>query len=129
MTSPPPILVASEDRDRLLQLVALCDGITVADQLEFELDRARVLPLQEVPEDVVVMNSDVEYEDVATRQRRRLHLVYPPDADSDAGRVSILAPLGCALLGLRAGQEIDWKMPGGLRRVRVLAVTREKIAG
>lgn len=129
MTSPPPILVASEDRDRLLQLVALCDGITVADQLEFELDRARVLPLEEVPEDVVVMNSDVEYEDVATRQRRRLHLVYPPDADSDAGRVSILAPLGCALLGLRAGQEIDWKMPGGLRRVRVLAVTREKIAG
>lgn len=129
MTSPPPIVVASEDRDRLLQLLAQCDGIAVAEQLEVELDRARVVPLHQVPEDVVVMNSGVEYEDVATQQRRRLHLVYPPDADSSAGRVSILAPLGCALLGLRAGQEIDWRMPGGLRRVRVLAVTREQSEG
>jgi regulator of nucleoside diphosphate kinase len=53
-----------------------------------------------------------------------VQLVYPGDADANVGRVSVLAPLGCALLGLRTGQEIDWRMPGGQRRLRVLDVTR-----
>lgn len=123
MTSSPPIIVAFEDRSRLDALVAHAVG-PVAEQLEAELERARVVPLADVPEDVVVMNSEFEYEELATQRRRRLHLVYPQDADSSAGRVSILAPLGCALLGLRAGQEIDWHMPGGLRRLRVLSVMR-----
>jgi regulator of nucleoside diphosphate kinase len=124
MTSPPPIIVASEDRPRLLDLVAIGDRAGVAEQLEVELERARVVPLAEVPADVVVMNSELECEVVDTHQRRRLHLVYPRDADSSAGRVSVLAPLGCALLGLRVGQEIDWEMPGGARRIRVLSVAR-----
>lgn len=123
MSSPPPIIVALEDRERLLQLLERAGG-AVAEQLDAELERARVVPLGEVPDDVVVMDSELEYEEVSTSQRRRLHLVYPPRADSSAGRVSILAPLGCALLGLRVGQEIDWRMPGGLRRLRVLSVTR-----
>jgi regulator of nucleoside diphosphate kinase len=128
MSSRPPIIVASEDRTRLLQLVASTAGTDVADQLELELERARTLPLSEVPDDVIVMNSELEYEDVATNQRRRLQLVYPQDADSNAGRVSVMAPLGCALLGLRLGQEIDWRMPGGLRRLRVLSVARSQSA-
>lgn len=122
MTFPPPIIVSAEDRTRLLHLVAHVDETVVAEQLEAELERARVVPLREVPEDVIVMNSEIEYEDVATGQRRRLQLVYPHDADANTSRVSILAPLGCALLGLRVGQEIDWRMPGGLRRLRVLNV-------
>lgn len=123
MTSPP-IIVASEDRSRLLDLVADVDG-KVAEQLESELDRAHVLPLSEVPSDVIVMDSNVEYEEIVTGRRRQMQLVYPRQADSSAGRVSILAPLGCALLGLRVAQEIDWNMPGGKRRLRVLSVTRE----
>ena len=123
MTSTPSIIVAAEDRTRLLELVSRIDATAVAEQLEGELERARVAPLRDVPEDVIVMNSEIEYEDVATGQQRRLQLVYPHEADADTTRVSILAPLGCALLGLRVGQEIDWRMPGGLRRLRVLAVT------
>jgi regulator of nucleoside diphosphate kinase len=124
----PPILVSSEDRARLLELVADADG-TVAEQLENELDRAQVLPLDDVPSDVIVMDSEVEYEEVGTGRRRQLRLVYPREADGAAGRVSVLAPLGCALLGLRVAQEIDWKMPGGKRRIRVLSVSRERRAG
>lgn len=124
MTSSPSIIVAAEDRSRLLELVIHTGGSGVAEQLEAELERARVVPLSDVPEDVVVMNSELEYEIVATHQRRRLSLVYPQDADSNAGRVSVLAPLGCALLGLRVGQEIDWRMPGGMRSIRVLSVKR-----
>jgi regulator of nucleoside diphosphate kinase len=107
-----------------LDLVARARANQVAEQLEAELERAQVIPLSQVPEDVVVMNSALEYEVVATHQRRRLSLVYPQDAESNAGRVSVLAPLGCALLGLRVGHEIDWQMPGGLRSLRVLSVER-----
>lgn len=124
----PPILVSSEDRARLLELVSHAEG-PVAEQLEHELDRAEVLPLQDVPSDVIVMDSEVEYEELGTGRRRQLRLVFPRDADGAAGRVSILAPLGCALLGLRVAQEIDWKMPGGKRRIRVLSVSRERRAG
>lgn len=124
----PPILVSSEDRARLLELVSHAEG-PVAEQLEHELDRAEVLPLQDVPSDVIVMDSEVEYEELGTGRRRQLRLVFPREADGAAGRVSILAPLGCALLGLRVAQEIDWKMPGGKRRIRVLSVSRESRAG
>jgi regulator of nucleoside diphosphate kinase len=125
MTLSPPIIVASEDRARLQLLIEQQMGATkVADQLESELERARVVSWQELPADVVVMNGELEYEDTASGQRRRLRLVYPADADSSAGKISVLAPLGCALLGLRVGQEIDWRMPGGLRRLRVVAATR-----
>jgi len=124
MSIAPPIVVAAEDRTRLLRLVAIADGAGVAEQLEFELERARVLPRADVPEDVVVMDSELEYEDAATGQRRRLRLVYPHESDMNAGRVSVLAPLGCALLGLRVGQEIEWTMPGGPRTLRVLSVSR-----
>lgn len=124
MSSSPSILVAAEDRVPLLELLARAGDSPVAEQLEAELERAQVAPLAEVPSDVVVMNCELEYEEVATQQRRRVRLVYPRDADLDAGRVSILAPLGCALLGLRVGQEIDWRMPAGARRLRVLSVSR-----
>lgn len=122
MSSSPSIIVASEDRARLLRLVDQSEGSETAEALEVELDRARVVPLSEVPADVVVMDTELECEVVGTGQRRRLHLVYPEAADPAANRISILAPLGCALLGLRVGQEIDWRMPAGLRRIRVVAV-------
>ncbi|MBM4378068.1 MAG: GreA/GreB family elongation factor [Deltaproteobacteria bacterium] len=70
------------------------------------------------------MRSELEYEDAATHRRRSLQPVFPRDADSASGRVSVLAPLGCALMGLRAGQEIRWQMPEGKRRLRVLSVDR-----
>lgn len=120
--SSPPIVVSVEDRDRLRRLIEHTAAAT-GESLEVELDRARVIPSCDVPPNVVVMNSDIEYEDTTTGQRRRVRLVYPSDANTTDGRVSVLAPLGCALLGLQVGHEIDWRMPGGVRRLRVLAVT------
>jgi regulator of nucleoside diphosphate kinase len=122
MTLSPPIIVASEDRERLRRLLEQHATSDLTEQLEGELDRANVVPWHDVPADVITMNSELEYEDVASGQRRRLRLVYPSDADTSAGRISVLAPLGCALLGLHVSQEIDWRMPGGLRRLRVLSV-------
>lgn len=121
MTSPS-IIVASEDREQLLLLVAH-KTTEVTEQLDAELARARVMPRHKVPSDVVIMNAELEYEDTASGVRRRVQLVYPTDADIGAGKVSVLAPLGCALLGLRVGQEIDWRMPRGERCLRVISVT------
>jgi regulator of nucleoside diphosphate kinase len=115
------ILVTDQDYGRLLELVDQHDSPT-SSALEDELSRARIVPQREIPEGVVTMNSDVVYEDGASGVRRTVRLVYPRDADAALGRVSVMAPIGAALLGLRVGQEIDWEVPGGARRVRVVEV-------
>jgi regulator of nucleoside diphosphate kinase len=90
--------------------------------LQGELKRATVIAESEVPADVVTMNSRVAYADITAGVRETVTLVYPY-AGAGFGRVPVTEPLGMALLGLRAGQEIEWKFPlGGRRRVRVEAV-------
>jgi len=87
--------------------------------LERELDRAIVVKPEDVPPTVVTMNSRVEVSDLDTEERRCLTLVFPAMAGIDAGRVSVLAPLGSALLGSREGHSIELKTPRGVRRLRV----------
>ncbi|HSI36354.1 MAG TPA: nucleoside diphosphate kinase regulator [Tepidisphaeraceae bacterium] len=90
--------------------------------LEDELARARIIPAAGVPPDVVTMNSRVRIRDQRRRSTEILTLVYPRDANGVDGRVSILAPLGLALLGARAGDTISWVVPAGLRTFIVDAV-------
>jgi regulator of nucleoside diphosphate kinase len=76
-----------------------------------------------MPPDTVTMNSLVLCVDETTGAEHQLQLVYPRDADAAQGKVSVLAPVGAALLGLSAGQAIDWPLPGGRStRLRVLRV-------
>lgn len=90
--------------------------------LEGELSRAIPVQPQDVPADVVTMNSTVRLKDLDTGKDVVYTLVYPEDADVEAARISVLAPIGTALLGYRVGDEIDWKVPSGTRRFRVEAV-------
>ena len=85
-----------------------------------ELDRADVVPFHAVPPDVVTMNSRVVFEDEATAEVRTVTIVYPQDADPSQGKISVMAPVGCALLGLSVGQSIEWCFPDG--RPRTLRV-------
>lgn len=122
---PPPIVVSSRDFDRLEQLLDSPAHARhpAAVALMGELHRADVLPPQQMPADVVTMSSTVECRDETSGERHVLTLVYPHAADVDAGRISILTPVGSALLGLSVGQSIDWTVPGGRRlRLRVDAV-------
>jgi regulator of nucleoside diphosphate kinase len=121
LTPRGPIIVTDTDLARLRPVLDSTHG-DAATALEEELQRAAIVPHADVPADVVTMNSEVVYEDCATGVRRDVRVVYPKDADARAGRVSVLAPIGAALLGLRVGQEIEWHVPGGTRRVRVVAV-------
>jgi regulator of nucleoside diphosphate kinase len=87
--------------------------------LEAELDRARVVAPQDIPGDVVTMNSTALVKDVDTGAEMALTLVFPSEAGLELGKISILAPVGTALLGYRVGDTIEWKVPGRVRRLRV----------
>jgi regulator of nucleoside diphosphate kinase len=93
--------------------------------LERELDRAIVVSSAAVPADVVTMNSRVRYSDEKDGVERTVSLVYPSRANEAAGKVSVLAPVGTALLGLSEGQSIEWAFPDGLRRLRVEEVLHQ----
>jgi regulator of nucleoside diphosphate kinase len=84
-----------------------------------ELERALVAEPDEVPRDVVTMHTRVHVLDLKSRERRELTLVFPSESEPAAGRISVLAPLGTALLGYREGDEVEWPMPGGVRRLRI----------
>jgi regulator of nucleoside diphosphate kinase len=84
--------------------------------LRRELDRASVVSSAAIPPDVATMNSRVRYTDETAGEQRTVSLVYPEHVDGAPGRVSVLAPVGTALLGLSAGQAIEWDFPDGTRR-------------
>lgn len=95
------------------------------DALRHELDRASVIEPVEIPPDVVTMNSTVKFVDEAAGTNFELTLVYP-DAAGAPGTVSVLAPVGSALLGLSVGQSIDWQLPDGrMANLRVIEIIRQ----
>lgn len=121
-----PIVVTRADAAQLRGLLAN-HALTGHDQdhlqeLAGELERARIADSEDVPADVITIQTHVRLLDLVTGARRELTLVLPRDADASAGRISVLAPLGTALLGTRAGDEVEWQMPGGWRRLLIEAV-------
>lgn len=88
-------------------------------ELGAELDLALVLAPGEMPTNVVTMHALVRVLDLQSGERQELVLVSPAEANVKSRRISVLAPLGTALLGYREGDEVEWLMPGGLRRLRI----------
>lgn len=121
------ILIGERDLARLKALLDSHAGARDSeafDALDAELGRADVVPSNEIPSHVVTMNSHVVFEDEDTGTRREITLVYPKDADASQGKISILAPVGSALLGLSVGQAIRWPLPGGKsKQYKIVAVT------
>ena len=123
MADLPQIYLTQNDLDRLSRLVEGQPAGNRHEQLERELARAHVVPRDEIPDDVVTMNARVVFENESSGERREVTLVYPGSADLDAGKISILVPIGTALLGLRVGQSIDWELPNGEKqRYRIVRV-------
>ncbi len=88
-------------------------------ELEDELLRAEVVEPQDIPADVITMNSQICLKDLDSGEEPVYTLVFPNDARLEENRISILAPVGTALLGYRVGDTIKWKVPGGVRRLKV----------
>jgi regulator of nucleoside diphosphate kinase len=121
----PNLTLTTHDARRLEALLQGAAGrrAAMAPMLEQELSRATLVDPQDVPPCIVTMHSRVVCKDEGSGEQHEVELVYPHEADAGRGRVSILAPVGTALLGLAVGDAIDWPVPGGrTTRVRVMAV-------
>ncbi|RFC31985.1 MAG: GreA/GreB family elongation factor [Candidatus Nitrotoga sp. SPKER] len=126
MSDLPNITVSSLDLARLTHLIdALpADSQPELDNLRYELDRAIVITPENIPATVVTMNSIIQFIIEPTGKTFELTLSYPEDVQGKPGRISVLAPVGSALLGLAVGQQIEWPVPGGNTiKVRVLDVS------
>lgn len=126
MAELPPITVSTLDLERLYSLLDKlpADNFASAVALENELVRATVMEPDEIPPDVVTMRSMVRFVISPSGKEFELVLCYPDEIDDNPNKVSILAPIGAAILGLSVGQEIEWPAPGGGQvSVRIVAVT------
>ena len=126
MPQEPSIILTSADLDRLDRLLDSVSPLHTPglDALRRELDRAEVVESHEIPPNVITMNSTVRFVDETSGKEFELTLVYPDDTLMTHGTVSVLAPVGSALLGLSVGQSIEWPLPGGRKMtLRALEVT------
>lgn len=123
----PRIIVSETDAQRLSALAIQKEAVApeAAGLLLDELERAQVKPDHLVPDDVVGMNATVEFIDESHGHSRTVQLVYPAEADINAGRISVLTPIGAGLIGLAAGQSILWPdREGHKRELKVVRVQR-----
>ena len=115
ISKKPEIIVSSLDADRLYNLLDSLpkNSLVGISGIEDELTRANIVEPEEVPSTVVTMNSTVKFSVESSQEEFVLTLVYPKDLDASGTKISILAPVGSALLGLSQGDEIEWPKPGG----------------
>jgi regulator of nucleoside diphosphate kinase len=120
------IYLSASDHRLLSQLLAAAGSkLGNVDRLRMELTRAIVLDPSAVPANAVGLNSCVDVTDLDTGERESYVLTLPGAADPGLQRISVLAPVGTALLGYREGDEVEWPTPGGLRRLKLLRVVRD----
>lgn len=118
------ICITEFDKKRLTELirVAYDFGERIRHDLkglELELTKASVVASQDIPEDVVTMNSKVVLVDIDTHEEMNFRLVFPQDADVDRELISVLAPIGTAILGYSKGDTVEWPVPSGIRRLQI----------
>ena len=127
----PRITLTAQDHEKLWVLARAAENTMpdAAAVLSDELDRAHVLARGRHPEHIVCMGCAVEFRDDTTGKVQTVTLVYPDEADISKGRISVLTPIGTALIGLRAGHSITWETrTGDLRRLTVLQVREPQLA-
>jgi regulator of nucleoside diphosphate kinase len=124
MAKQRAIQITKSDYERLTDLIhqyqkGQAEAPKHLEQLEAELKRARIVSSTKIAPDVITMNSTIRLKDMDTDEVFDYRLVYPQDADPETGRISILAPIGTALLGFRVGDNIQWEVPAGQRNLHV----------
>jgi len=121
-----PIVLSESDYNRIMALLDSLDSDNLL-PLENELTRAKVVPLSKLPANTVAMGSTVTFEDLESGKTTTVTLAYPNEANVEEMKISVLSPVGSALLGLRVGGTIEWPLPSrGQRRLKVIAVEQHK---
>jgi len=116
--------MTDNDLERLNDLVYVLKGTDSRDNgsvelLKQEMERARVMSALNILGDVVTMNSRIRVKDLMTGEDLIFQIVYPADVDLEKGKISVLSPVGMALLGYQVGEVVSWKVPGGVRRLKI----------
>lgn len=121
---PETVSITEMDHFRINYIIKNANAFfTDFEALEEEVERARIVDYPEVPPDLITMNTRFRYLNATDNRASEITIVYPKDAKIDENRISVAAPLGTALLGLREGDEIDWTFPSGLtKRLKVLEI-------
>lgn len=122
-----PIYISREDYSKLRLMLAASpysNANAARRNLREELDRAAVVDPATFPADVVAMGSTVQYEDLGTGEVEEYTIVFPDRANIERRLISILAPIGTALIGCRVGDLVKWTTPGGIRQLKVRRVTQ-----
>ena len=122
-----PIYVTSQDKQRLedlLREIEASDPRKHGDlkALTEELHRAVVVESKDVPGDVITMNSRADILDLENGETVTFTLVFPSEANIEEGKISVLAPIGAGMLGYRVNDEFEWKVPAGVRRMKVARI-------
>lgn len=122
--SGKPIRITEFDLERLKKLLQDAQYTEYRDseyleRLQVEIDRAEVVAPQDIPVDVITMNSTVCLVDLDTGEEETYTLVFPEDADLKLGKISVLAPIGTAMLGYEVGDVFEWEVPAGKRNLKV----------
>jgi regulator of nucleoside diphosphate kinase len=120
------IYITGADCEELRRLIARRRGgssvdLEYLDFIEQELDRAEIVERKAIPRDVITMNSEVRLKDLDSGEIKAYRLIFPTQSRTD-NSVSVLAPIGTAMLGYRKGAIIKWPVPKGVRRLKVLEV-------
>jgi regulator of nucleoside diphosphate kinase len=121
------IYITEFDLQRLKRLLQQTDGFNNPDKkylkdLERELDRATVVDPAAVPASVVTMNSKVRFKDLESGDETVYTIVFPEESNVGQGKISVVAPIGTALLGYKVGDTVEWKVPAGYRRLQIKEV-------
>lgn len=121
------IYITVRDRNRLEELLLVAREFHFRyrgdlQKLADELQRCTAVQSSEVPASVVTMNSRVSLVDLDTGEEMEYTLAFPDEANIEDGRISILSPVGTAILGYAVGDNVEWDVPGGKRRIRIAAV-------
>ncbi len=118
------IILTDYDAKRLEALINGRKHTTFRDksnllELEYELSRAAVVDIKHVPSNIVTMNSKVLLRDIDSDKEMVMTLVFPRDAHIEGGKISVLTPVGTAILGYAEGDTIEWPVPGGVKRIKI----------
>ena len=120
----PSIFITTKDAEKLRRLIREAyhteyRGSDYLKQLAGEIEKASVVRSDQIPSDVITLNSTARLVDQETNEEMIYSLVFPEDADTSQGKISILAPIGTAMLGYKVGDTFEWDTPGGTRIIHV----------
>jgi regulator of nucleoside diphosphate kinase len=128
--SKKKVMIIKEEYNKLLEMIAEMDcsaddrAKERLEELEKELKACSIIDSTELPSDLVSMDSTVEFTDVDSGEVLKYTITWPETADFENNKISVLAPIGTALLGYKAGDEIEWKVPAGTKRFKINNILR-----